>query len=98
MDGPATELIDQSGYRSIAADGLDDCGLALLAGRSVGASFVGVAVSTLVISEVLRILVGGRQYGGIDGSLRSLTQRTTVPTPTPAESGWNPGYSLATGT
>jgi hypothetical protein len=94
MDGPSDELIDQAGYRSLTAEGLDDCGLTLLAGRAVGASFVGVAVSTLVISEVLRILVGGPQYGGIDGSLRSLLHRTTVSTPTPAEVGWNPGYSL----
>ena len=92
--GPAGELIEQPGYRSLAADGLDECGLTLLAGRSVGASFVGVAVSTLVIAEVLRILAGGPQYGGIDGSLRSLVHRTALPSPTPAQVGWNPGYCL----
>jgi hypothetical protein len=94
-DGPAGELIDQPGYRSLAADGLDDCGLTLLVGRSVGASFVGVAVSTLVIAEVLRILAGGPQYGVIDGSLRSLVHRSVLPTLTPAEYGWNPGYRPA---
>jgi hypothetical protein len=90
-DGPA-DLVHQPGYRALAADGLDECGLTLLAGRSVGASFVGVAVSTLVIAEVLRILAGGPQYGGIDGSLRALAHRSVLPSRTPAESGWNPGY------
>ncbi len=92
--GLTGELIDQPGYRSLAADGLDECGITLLAGRAVGASFVGVAVSTLVIAEVLRILVGGPQYGGIDGSLRSLVHRTALPSSTPADVGWNPGYCI----
>ena len=93
-DPPAGDLIDQPAYRSLAADGLDECGLTLLAGRSVGASFVGVAVSTLVIAEVLRILAGGPQYGGIDGSLRILTRRSVLPGSSPTQAGWNPGYCL----
>ncbi|MGH9894121.1 MAG: hypothetical protein ACREA0_19500, partial [bacterium] len=41
----ADALMRMPGYVALAADGMDECGLTLLAGRSVGASFVGVAVS-----------------------------------------------------
>lgn len=77
-----------------AAEGLDECGLTLLAGRSVGACFVGVAVSALVIAEVLRGLEGEASYGLIDGTLRSLAHRTALRGETPADI-WNPGYCRA---
>jgi len=83
------------GYVALAADGMDECGLTLLAGRSMGASFVGVAVSALVIAEVLRMLAQGPQYGIIDGTLRTLAHRTALPSPSPAPGAWNPGYCLA---
>ena len=38
---------------------LDRCGVTLLAGKAVGAPFVGAATATLAVSEVLRLLHGG---------------------------------------
>lgn len=87
-------LLEQPGYRDLAALGVDECGLTQLAGRSVGAPFVGTAVSSLVIAEVLRLLIGGPSYGLIDGTLRSLNHRETVPC---ADEGlpFNPGFTGA---
>lgn len=63
--------ISQPAYESLAAEGMDKCGLTMLANRSVGASFVGAFTATLVISELLRMALGEHRYGVIDGSLRS---------------------------
>ena len=38
---------------------LDRCGVTLLAGKAVGAPFVGTLAATLVLAEVLRLLHGG---------------------------------------
>jgi hypothetical protein len=65
----------------------------MLAGRSVGAAFVGAAVSALVIAEVLRGLEGGSQFGLIDGTLRALVHRTTFACR--GLEAWNPGYCTA---
>jgi hypothetical protein len=81
-------------YAALATEGLDDCGLTLLAGRSVGAAFVGSAVSALVIADVLRGLEGGPVVGLVDGSLRALEHRAVVPG-APWPRAWNPGYCLA---
>ena len=64
-------VISQPAYDSLAAAGIDKCGLTMLANRAVGASFVGAFTATLVISELLRMALGERRYGVIDGSLRS---------------------------
>lgn len=91
----ASALTQLPAYAALAADGLDECGLTLLAGRSVGAAFVGAAVSAMVVAEVLRGLAGGIAYGLIDGSLRTLAHRTVAPTGD-SEFGYaNPGYCLA---
>ena len=42
-----------------------------LAGRSVGAAFVGCAAAALVLSEVLRLLAGGPRFGVLNLPLRS---------------------------
>lgn len=63
---------DTAAYADLAERGLDDCGLTLVANRSVGASFVGTFVSTLVIAEILRMLAGGLAFDVIDGTLRNL--------------------------
>jgi hypothetical protein len=68
-------LVANRAYRSLEAEGLDQCGLTTLAGRSVGASFVGAVVSTLVVAELLRWTLEERRYEVIDGSLASLSNR-----------------------
>jgi hypothetical protein len=92
----APGLTRMPAYAAMGAEGLDECGLTMLAGRSVGASFVGTAVSTMVIAEVLRELAGGGSSGLIDGSLRALGRRTVVQTE-PSSEIWNPGFCLADG-
>jgi len=62
---------EKPAYESLAAQGVDKCGLTMLANRSVGASFVGAFTSTLVITELLRMALGAHRYAVIDGSLRS---------------------------
>jgi hypothetical protein len=72
------KLVGKPAYRALAEEGLDDCGLTLLAGRSVGASFVGCAVSTLVVAELLRMAMGERRYEVVDGTLRDLENRLAI--------------------
>jgi hypothetical protein len=97
VDSPA-RLIIQPAYAALAEQGLDECGLTLLAGRSVGASFVGIAVAALVVAEALRLVAGGTQYGLIDGTLRTLARRTAISSDGVIDTvavAFNPGYTLA---
>jgi hypothetical protein len=50
---------------------LDKCGMTLLAGKAVGAPFVGAVAATLVLAEVLRPLHGGTNHQLIDLDLMS---------------------------
>ena len=50
---------DQPAYRALKDAGMDPCGLAQLASRTVGVPFVGLIAGCLVISELLRRLNGG---------------------------------------
>ena len=65
-------------YRALAQDGLDDCGITMLAGRTVGASFVGAVTAAVVVAELIRMGLGGHRYEIVDGSLRSLELRQAV--------------------
>lgn len=67
--------LEKPAYQALAAEGLDKCGLTLLANRSVGASFVGTFSSSLVIAELLRTTMGEHSYEVIDGTLRSIENR-----------------------
>ncbi len=90
-DGDAERLIRQPAYQDLHGKGLDQCGLTELAGRSVGAPFVGAVASAIVIAEVLRIVNGGDVIEVIDGDLRSLPiLNKVVPNQIRLES-FNPG-------
>ena len=65
------KLIQKPAYQNLHGRGLDRCGLTELAGRSIGAPFVGAIASALVVSETLRIVNGGDVIEVIDGDLRS---------------------------
>ena len=87
-------LLQQPGYRALAEKGMDECGLTMLAGRSVGASFVGAVTSSIVIAELLRMIHGLHRYALLDGNLRSLeylhaaiNDQSLAP--------FNPGYTAA---
>ena len=57
----------------------DQCGVTLLAGRAVGAPFVGAAAAALLLSELLRVLHGGGLNQLIDFDLLSVDERLVVP-------------------
>lgn len=88
-------VLSQPAYQSLAVKGVDRCGLTTLAGRSVGAAFVGAATSAVVIAEILRMCIGGRRYEVIDGSLRSLEYRLAIPSEL-LTLPFNPGLTKAT--
>ena len=87
-------MADNPAYRALAQHGLDDCGITTLAGRTVGASFVGAVTATVVVAELLRMGLGGRRYEVVDGSLRSLELRQAVVCTDGAP--FNPGTTPAT--
>jgi hypothetical protein len=73
---------------------LDRCGVTLLAGKAVGAPFVGAAAATLVIAELLRLLHGSTVHELIDLDLKFPEYRSAVLTGQDF-SALNPGYVLA---
>jgi hypothetical protein len=78
-DMDATDaLITQPAYRAILERSGDRCGTVRLAGRSVGAPFVGAAAAALVIAELLRLVMGGRRYELVSCHLRDLAGRTVL--------------------
>ncbi len=65
------------------------CGLIELAGRTVGAAFVGTAAATLAVAEPLRLLHDGASFETISLSLNAIGQRLVhcnraAPSPSPA--------------
>ena len=89
-------LLAKPAYQSLNAEGLDACGLTQLAGRTVGASFVGAVVSALIVAELLRMGLDDQRYELIDGSLRSLSRRRAFKTERSQEP-FNPGTTPAQG-
>ena len=86
---------DRPAYNKLMEQGvLDRCGMTLLAGKAVGAPFVGSIAATLVLSEVLRLLHGGAVSQLIDVDLLSLEQRLVSPHPNDFTN-LNPGFSMA---
>jgi hypothetical protein len=76
----AAGAIDAAAYRKLLEDGsLDRCGVTLLAGKAVGAPFVGGTAATVVIAEVLRLLHGAPVNRLVELNLVSPDHRTTAP-------------------
>lgn len=66
-------------YQKLVKTGsLDQCGATLLAGKAVGAPFVGMVASCLAVSEILRILHGGCSCQLADLDLLSVDHRHVV--------------------
>jgi len=82
-------VAENPAYRALAHDGLDDCGITTLAGRTVGASFVGAVTAAMVVAELTRMGLGGNRYEVLDASLRSLALRQAVRCTDPIP--FNPG-------
>ncbi len=84
----------QPAYQTLAAEGIDQCGLTMLAGRAVGASFVGAATAAILIAELLRMIAGAHRYEVIDGDLHSLSHRQAILSDIVLNP-FNPGYTPA---
>ena len=70
--------LDLPAYKKLAAAGLDYCGITQLAGRTVGAPFVGATAAVIVVAEALRMVNGAHGYDLVDGHLRDLTHMAVV--------------------
>jgi hypothetical protein len=79
-EDPAENVEKGLAYQKMLKDGkLDQCGITLLAGKAVGAPFVGAVASCLALSEVLRLLHGGAIHQVVDLDLQSVEHRSAVP-------------------
>jgi hypothetical protein len=79
-----SNAIAQPAYAAMRRDGLDECGLTILASRTVGAPFVGLIAAVLVIAELLRRLHGGGSIEALSAGVGSLTEIEAIagePTP-----------------
>jgi hypothetical protein len=72
---------DRPAYHALRGAGMDQCGLAQLASRTVGVPFVGLIAATLVISELLRRLHGGTAFEVTSAFAAALQDIETVSTP-----------------
>lgn len=82
-------LLDQPAYRALADKGAERCGLVQLAGRTVGAPFVGALAGSLVVAELVRLANGAPSTAMLEMHLRSPEQMHAVPQPD--SFGFNPG-------
>jgi hypothetical protein len=72
--------LNKPAYEVLKAQGMDECGVTLLAERTVGAPFVGITAACLVIGELLRMLHGGRRATLLDATLCALDERHVAQT------------------
>ncbi|HKX50768.1 MAG TPA: thiamine biosynthesis protein ThiF [Candidatus Binatia bacterium] len=70
--GAPDNFEDMPAYQALRDAGMDKCGLAQLASRTVGIPFVGLIAACLVIAELLRRLNGGMALEFASGSAASL--------------------------
>jgi hypothetical protein len=85
-------IVERPAYGRLLDEGrLDRCGITLLAGKAVGAPFVGAVAACLAISELLRLLHGGVVFELLDLDLKAPEHRIAVPTSMDF-SALNPGY------
>jgi len=88
---PATESRASAYAEMVKRGDLDQCGATLLAGKAVGAPFVGAVTACLAVGELLRKLHGGPEYDVVDLDLMDLDFRTFVPRSSPSGA-TNPGF------
>jgi hypothetical protein len=90
--GEGEDVSDRAAYQRMLKEGeLDACGVTLLAGKAVGAPFVGAVAACFAIGEVLRLLHGGPLHHLIDLDLQSPEHRTVAGRPLTFET-LNPGF------
>jgi len=74
----AIDVARMPAYEELRKSGLDACGLAQLASRTVGVPFVGMIAGAIAISESLRRLNGGTAFELVSGSALSLNDVESV--------------------
>lgn len=72
-----TELL-RPAYLQLLNTTQDHCGTVRLAGRSIGAPFVGAAAAALSVAELVRLTMGAHRYELVSCHLRDLALRTAV--------------------
>jgi hypothetical protein len=78
-------------YQSLLQDGMDACGVAQLASRTVAVPFVGLTAASLAIAEFLRRLNGGQALELASLSMLSLEDiETVLAETTPYAFGYSP--------
>jgi hypothetical protein len=81
--GQANENVENMpAYQALKRKGMDKCGLAQLASRTVGVPFVGLIAASLVLSELLRRLNGGCAFELVSGSVAALDDIEAISMPT----------------
>ena len=88
------DVLNKPGYAALSDEGIDECGIAMLASRTVGAPFVGVIAACLALAEILRMMNGGASYEVIEANLVALSERTAVRKKQVVEP-FNPGIAKA---
>lgn len=86
-------LLQRPAYRALGERGVDACGVTELAGRAVGAPFVGAATAALVVAELIRLAAGAPCSEVIDIDLRSPAHRSVYARDTTPV--FNPGITQA---
>jgi hypothetical protein len=79
-------------YDDLKARGLDQCGVTMLAGKAIGAPFVGMTAAAFSLAEVLRVLHGGPLFTVHDMDLKSIRARVSAVRETALALG-NPGFT-----
>jgi hypothetical protein len=90
---PSDANITLPAYRMMLERSGDRCGTVRLAGRSIGAPFVGSAAAALAVSELIRLCMGGKSYELVSCHLRNLRDLTAVIAP--GSQAFNPGSVAA---
>ena len=79
LSAEQTRVPKTRAYTKLLTEGvLDQCGMTLLAGKAVGAPFVGAVAATLVLAELLRLLHGGVTLQVMDLDLQWPEHREVV--------------------
>jgi len=73
----APDVSTMPAYQAMREKGVDRCGLAQIASRTIGVPFVGLTAALLTVGELLRRLHGGAAMELVSGSLMALEDTVT---------------------
>lgn len=95
MTAEPAPMTSAPAYQALLESGvIDRCGMTLLAGKAIGAPFVGAVTASLVVAQVLRVLHGGVPLQLLDLDLQWPEYLETVPQQRDF-SRFNPGFVRA---